>query len=224
MVAKQLIRIRRSPAIDAIRTRPLFWVVAVVFALILLPVSAHAQRGPIFELQPGITVFDFVSVPEGTISNTAFSLRVATRFPTGLKWLTPVVGAVLLPYGSTENTVRNTDAPTLFVGNIFPVLPVARTSGWLSIEVPLLIAHSPGAGPTGSVRDYGRDLVVVPTVYLHLGARALREFGTIWSRLNVFAQLEQNLTPNRNPATGGRDFFNPFATVGLSLAIGAPGN
>jgi hypothetical protein len=169
-------------------------------------------------------VFEFVSVPEGTPTNSAFSLRFATRFPTGLKWLTPVVGAVLLPYGSTENTVRNSDAPTLFAGNIFPLLSQSRTGGWFTVEVPLLIAHSPGAGPTGNVRDYGRDLVVVPTVYLHLGARALREFGTIWSRLNVSFQLEQTLTPNKDPATSTRDFFNPIATIGLSLTIGAPGN
>lgn len=167
---------------------------------------------------------DFISVPEGTLTNTAFSLRFATRFPTGLKWLTPVVGAVLLPYGSTENTVRNTDAPTLFVGNIFPVIPESRTGGWLSIEAPLLIAHLPGAGPTGNIRDYGRDLVIVPTVYLHVGARSLREFGAVWSRLNIFGQLEQNLTPNKAPDTNRRDFFNPVATVGLSLALGAPRN
>ena len=187
-----------------------------------LPRPAHAQRGPVFELQPGLTVFDFLSVPEGTLTNTAFSVRFATRFPTGLNWLTPVFGAVLLPYGSTENTVRNHDAPTLFFGNIFSLLPGERTAGWLSIEVPLLLTHSPGAGPTGAVRDYGRDLVILPTVYLHIGARALREFGTVWSRLSVFGQLEQNLTPNKDPATGDRDFFNPIATIGLSLFLGRP--
>ncbi len=173
-----------------------------------------------FELQPGITVADFVSVPSGTATNTAFSLRFATRFPTGLTWLTPVVGAVVLPYGSTQNTIRNTDAPTVFAGNIFSVLPADRASGWLSIEVPLLIAHSPGAGPTGALRDYGRDLVVIPTVYLHLGSRALRELGSIWSRLNLIAQLEQNLTPNRG-LSGSRDRLNPIATIGVSLSIGA---
>jgi hypothetical protein len=181
---------------------------------------ANAQSGPVFELQPGITVADFVSVPEGTQTNTAFSLRFYTRFPTRLTWLTPVVGAVVLPYGSTQNTIRNTDAPTLFAGNIFSLLTASRTSGWLSIEVPLLVAHSPGAGPSGSVRDYGRDLVVIPTVYLHLGPRALRELGTIWSRLNLVAQLEQNLTPNRG-LSGSRDRLNPIATLGVSLTVGA---
>ena len=198
--------------------------IALVVSLILGSRAVQAQRGPVFELQPGLAVSDFISVPEGTLTNTAFSLRFATRFPTTLKWLTPVVGAVFLPYGSTENTVRNTDAPTLFAGNIFPVLPESRTGGWLSIEVPLLIAHSPGTGPTGNVRDYGRDLVIVPTVYLHVGARALPEFGTVWSRMSIFGQLEQNLTPNKAPDTNRRDFFNPVATVGLSLTLGAPRN
>jgi hypothetical protein len=186
--------------------------------------AALAQTGPVFEVQPGIAVADFVSVPEGTATNTAFSLRFATRFPTGNRWLMPVVGAVLFPYGSTENTIRNTDAPTLFAGNNFQVLPETRTSGWLSIEVPLVIAHSPGAGPSGNIRDYGRDLVIIPTVYLHLGARALHELGTVWSRMNVIAQMEQNLTPNKNPASGRRDRLNPVATIGLSLTIGASRN
>ena len=186
--------------------------------------AVQAQRGPVFELQPGLAVSDFISVREGTHTNTAFSLRFATRFPTALKWLTPAVGAIFLPYGSTENTVRNSDAPTLFVGNIFSLIPESRTGGLLSIEVPLLIAHSPGAGPTGNIRDYGRDLVIIPTVYLHVGRRALREFGAVWSRLNIFGQLEQNLTPNKAPDTNRRDFFNPIATIGLSLSIGAPGN
>lgn len=196
---------------------------AVLVATLVLAAPARAQ-GPVFEVQPGIAVADFVSVPEGTASNTAFSFRFSTRFPTRTSWLTPVVGAVLLPYGSTENTTRNTDAPTLFAGNVFPLLSEARTSGWLSIEVPLVITHSPGAGSSGSIRDYGRDLVVIPTVYLHLGARVLRELGTVWSRLNAFVQLEQNLTPNRDPASGRRDRLNPVATIGLSLTIGTPQN
>lgn len=88
------------------------------------------------------------------------------------------------------------------------------------MEVPLLIVHSPGSGPTGDPRDYGRDLVILPTVYVHLGAQALKEFGNIWSRLKLVGQLENNLTPNRNPASGARDFLNPVATIGFSLGVG----
>jgi len=192
-------------------------------SLVLSSISIQAQT-PVFELQPGITVTDFVSIPEETPSNSAFSLRFSTRFQTSLKWLTPVIGAVLFPYGTTENSIRNTDAPTIFVGNVFPLLSPNRTSGWLSIEVPLLITHSPGAGPTGNVRDYGRDVVILPTGYLHIGARMLSEFGSIWSRLSLFVQLEQVLTPASDPATGDRDFFNPLATFGLSLIVGGARN
>jgi hypothetical protein len=191
-------------------------------SVVLAPRSIYAQT-PVFELQPGITVTDFVSISEETPSNSGFSLRFSTKFRTSLKWLTPVVGAVFSPYGTTENSIRNTDAPTIFLGNVFPLLSPTGTSGWLSIEVPVLVTHSPGAGPTRNIRDYGRDLVILPTGYLHIGARMLSEFGSIWSRLSLFAQLEQVLTPARDPETGDRDFFNPFATFGLSLTVGGAG-
>jgi hypothetical protein len=182
-----------------------------------------AQRGPVFELQPGITVFDFVSVPPGTVTNSGFSFRFSTRFPTALSWLTPIVGATFLPYGTSENTIRNSDAPTVFAGNVFPLIAPTRTGGWLTLELPLVVAHAPGAASNGNARAYGRDLVAAPTLYFHLGARVLRDFGTVWSRLDVFAQLEQNLTPNEIAGTA-RDYFNPVATFGVSLTIGAPPN
>ena len=195
---------------------------ATALLVFSIPATTFAQRGPVFQLQPGLQVTDFVSVPDETETNSAFSVGVATRFPTGISWLMPVAGAYFLPYGTTENTIRNTDAPTLFAGNIFTLIPPARTGGWLSIELPVLITHSPGAGPTGNVRDYGRDLVAVPTVYAHVGARGLRDLGTVWSRLLLYAQLEQNLTPNRDVVSGDRDYFNPIATFGAALRIGGP--
>lgn len=191
-------------------------VVVLVMALPAFPVAA---QDPVFQLQPGLSTADFVSVAEGIESTTGFSLRFATRFPTSQSWLTPVIGAVLLPYGSTGTGSRNTDAPTLFVGNVFSIKS-ASPSGWFSIELPVLLTHSPGAGPTGNPRDFGRDLVVMPTLYLHLGARALGDLGSFWSRLDVFGQVEQNLTPNRDPEGGRRDRLNPVATVGASFTVG----
>lgn len=188
------------------------------------PTAVRAQAGPIFDLQPGITVTEFVSVPEETPSNTAFSLRFSTSLPTSLKWLTPVAGAVFFPYGTTENSIRNTDAPSLFAGNIFPLLHENRTAGWLSIDVPLLVVHAPAAGSTGNIRDYGRDIVILPTIYLHAGSRMMREFGSVWSRLRVVVQFEQVLTPNRDVTSGARDRFNPTVTFGMSLSVGAPRN
>ena len=199
-------------------------VASVITAIGLASTQAPAQGGPVFDLQPGIAVSDFVSVVEGTPSNTAFSLRFSTRFPTSRPWLTPVVGAVFFPYGTTENTIRNTDAPSLFFGNIFSLLQENKTSGWLSIEMPVLLLHAPGAGSSSNARAYGRDLVILPTLYLHAGTRMMRDFGSIWSRVRVFAQLEQVLTPNKDPESGNRDFFNPTATFGISLPMGGGRN
>ena len=202
------------------RLRHLLSALASFAAVHLTAGELHGQGGPVFELQPGITIADFVSVPEETPSNTAFSVRFATRFPTALTWLTPIAGATFFPYGTTENSIHNTDAPTLFFGNVFPVVTATRTSGWLSIEVPLLIEHAPGAGSNTGVRDYGKDLVILPTVYFYIGERMLREFGSVWSRLRFSIQVEQVLTPSKDPITGKRDAFNPSSTFGLSLVIG----
>lgn len=204
-------------AIEATARRGLLTTALLV---ILFPATALAQRGPVFQLQPGLQVSDFISVPDETETNSAFSLRFVTRFPTRVSWLMPVIGATFLPYGTTENTIKNTDAPTLFAGNIFTLVPSTRTGGWLSLELPLLITHSPGAGSTGNVRDYGRDLVVAPTLYAHVGARGLSDLGAVWSRLFLYMQLEQNLTPNREILTGQRDFFNPVVSFGASVRIG----
>ena len=208
----------------AIRIATCRGVIATALLCVAIPTKAGAQRGPVFQIQPGLQVTDFVSVDDETQSNSAFSFRVATRFPTSISWLMPVAGAYFLPYGTTENTIRNTDAPTLFAGNIFTVIPSTRTAGWFSVELPVLLTHSPGAGPTGNVRDYGRDLVVAPTIYAHVGARGLRDLGTVWSRLLLYVQLEQNLTPNRDLVSGNRDYFNPIATFGAALRIGGPPN
>lgn len=196
-------------------------IVAAALALSLVPaMTLAAQAAPAFELQPGIAVADFVSVSDGTASTTAFSLRFTTRFPVN-RWLNPVIGAVFLPYGSTGTTNRNTDAPTLFVGNVFRLVTPSRTAGWLSLDLPVLVNHSPGAGPSGNLRDYGRDLAVAPTLFAHLGRRGLGELGTVWSRLDLMVQVEQNLTPNRDRLTGNRDRFNPVVTFGLSVALGS---
>jgi hypothetical protein len=181
--------------------------------------SGQETTRPEFRLQAGLATTDFVSAPAGATSTTAFLVRFATRFPTGRRWLTPLIGASFTPYGSTGTSSRNTDAPTLFAGNIITLLDATRTSGWLSLELPVLITHSPGAGPTGNVRDYGRDLVAQPTAFVHLGARLLRDLGLVWSRFDLFASVEQNLTPNRDQTSGRRDRLNPVAAFGASITL-----
>jgi hypothetical protein len=176
----------------------------------------------VFQLQPGLLTADFYSAGEDVTSSTAFLLRFITRFPTGRAWLNPLIGVSFTPYGSTGIDVRNTDAPTVFAGNVFTLVRETRTGGWLTVELPVLVAHTPGAGPTGTVRDYGRDVIVQPTVYVHFGATLFRDFGAQWSRLDAFALLEQNLTPGRNVLSGDRDRLNPVAVFGVSLSLGGP--
>jgi hypothetical protein len=171
---------------------------------------------PEFHLDGGLSTADFVSVAEGVRSTTAFTLRFSTRFPTRARWFLPVVGASFTPWGSTGATERNTDAPTIYAGNVFRLTDAA--GGWLSLELPVLVTHAPGATTSGNRRDYGRDLVVQPSVVVHLGARMFREFGPLWSHFDLFAFAEQNLTPNRDTA-GNRDRFNPTAFAGAALTL-----
>jgi hypothetical protein len=176
---------------------------------------------PLFQLQPGLTTANFISTSEET-STTAFIVRFQTRFPMQSPWFQPVIGATFTPYGSTGFGPRDTDAPTIFAGNIFTLLDARRGRGWFAVEVPILITHAPGAATTGSARDYGRDLVVQPTLYVHVGRKLFAEFGAAWSRLDVLVAMEQNLTPNRNTGTDTRDHFSPVAMIGASLTLGGP--
>lgn len=197
---------------------------AVVAVLVLLGVArsggAQVARGPEFLLQPGLLSADFLSAPEGVSSTTGFNLRFATRFPTRHRWLTPVIGASVTPEGTSGTSTRNTNAPSIFAGNIFPLLGPDRTAGWLTFEVPVLVYHAYGGGPSGNPRIYGRDVYVQLAAYVHLGRKALRDLGPGWAKFDLYAFLEQNLTPNENSITGRTDRFNPVALAGVSLGFG----
>lgn len=182
--------------------------------------AAQPSRGPELLLQPGLLSADFISAPEGVTSTTGFNLRFATRVPTRYRWLTPVIGASVTPEGTSGTSTRNTNAPALFAGNIFPLVGVGRTAGWLTLEAPLLVYHAYGGGGPGNPRIYGRDLYLQLAAYVHLGRKALRELGPGWARFDLYAFIEQNLTPNENTVTGRTDRFNPVALAGVSLAFG----
>jgi hypothetical protein len=195
--------------------------IAAIGSLTSSAATAQVPVDPVFQLQPGLSTSNFVSTPEEA-STTGFILRFQTRFPMRRLWLQPVIGASFTPYGTTGFGVPNTDAPTIFAGNIFTVIDARRGSGWLTAEVPLVIAHAPGAATSGNVREYGRDVLLQPTVYVHIGRRLFGEFGAAWSRLDIIVLLEQSLTPNRHPDTDARDFFNPVSVIGASLTLGGP--
>jgi hypothetical protein len=186
-------------------------------------VAAQDASGPVFLLQPGLVSTDFVSAGPDVTSTTGFNLRFETRFPTRIPWLTPLVGASVAPYGISGAGGRVLNTPILFLGNIFPLVRARRTGGWLSVQLPVLLQHTYGGGSDDENRLYGRDLHVQLASFLHVGRKVLHELGPNWTKLDVYAFLDQNLTPNRDVVTGRRDRFNPTALFGLSLVIGSSG-
>jgi len=195
---------------------------ALLAALALGGGGVGAQaRGPALLLQPGMASADFLSAPEGDPSTTGFNLRFATVVYTRSRWITPIVGASVTPYGSSGVSRRNTNTPILFAGNVFPILPAKRTHGWVSLDLPLLLTYSFGGGGQRNPRIYGRDVVIQGSLDIHAGRKIFGEFGGTLSRLRVYALIEQNLTPNRRAFDDTLDRFNPVAYYGITLPIGA---
>jgi hypothetical protein len=170
--------------------------------------------------RPGFLAEDFISAPRGTLAATGFNLRVEARLTTARSWLAPLVGVHVAPYGTVAGPRKGTNAPTLFVGNAFPVLTASRTGGWLEFEVPLLLAYSYGGGGPHNAEPYGRDLVLEGSVSVLVGQRLLSQMSRGLSRWRVYVLLDQNLTPNPDPSTGRTDRFNPVAMYGLTVPLG----
>jgi len=187
-------------------------------------VAAQGERGPLFLLEPGMLTTDFVSVPVGSESGTGFNMRFETRFPSGLRWFMPVVGASVTPYGTSNPSARGLNTPVLFAGNVFPLLDQRRTNGWITAEVPLLLHYAFGGGGAHNERLYGRDLHLQVAFRLHLGEKTLRDLGPFWRRLDVYAMFEQNLTPNEELTSGKPDRFNPVAMYGVTIPVGGTKN
>jgi hypothetical protein len=182
--------------------------------------DAQQEVGPVFLLQPGLLTTDFVSAPAGETSATGFNLSFETRFPTSVSWLTPVIGASVTPNGTNGVVDRGVNAPVLFAGNVFPVVGPRLTAGWLTLEAPLLLYYSYGGGGQHNPRVYGGDLFMQIALFVHLGSKTLKDMGSFWSRLDAYASLGQNLTPNEDPRVGKRDRFNPVALFGVSTRFG----
>ena len=136
----------------------------------MVPVLCRAQEPgyPVFQLQPGLMIVDFVSSSGGAPSRTGFNLRFATRLPTTLRWFTLVFGASVTPYGMSGIPDRNSSAPLVFIGNVFPAVSSARTGGWATLEVPLLLYQAYGGGGEHSTSNFGRDLYLQLSLYLHV--------------------------------------------------------
>ena len=197
---------------------------ALPVALLLLSVAwrdtgAQSDHGPVFRLEPGLLTDNFIS-SGGRASSTGFNLRFETRLPTRSRLLTPVIGASVEPYGTSIAGDAGHNTPRLFAGNIFPLWGPRRTKGWLTVEAPLLIYYTYGGGGEHSHRLYGRDIYAQLATRMHIGQKMLRDLGRVWSRVDAYGFLEQNLTPNKVFGVRHRDYFNPIALVGISIPFG----
>jgi hypothetical protein len=197
--------------------------VAAVVVTLSRAAQAQPVRGPVLLLQPGMASADFISTEEGEPATTGFNLRFAAVQPTSHRWLTLIVGGSVTPYGSSGASRRNINTPSLFVGNVFPVLNSRRTAGWISVDAPLVLTYSFGGGGEHNDRIYGRDVSLEAAFTIHAGERLLSGFGEPLARLRIYGILDQNLTPNAS-LSGRTDRFNPVAFYGITIPFGTSRN
>lgn len=197
----------------------LCWRILVLGTLVAGVARAQEGSGAIVLLQPGMMTGDFMSAPAGEPTTTGFNLRFAGLVPTRARWLTLIVGASVTPYGSSGPSRRNTNTPTLFIGNVFPVFSASKTAGWLSLDAPVLMTYTFGGGGEHNARVYGRDIALEAAFTVHAGRQLLAGFGGPLARLRLYVVLDQDLTPNKT-FEGKRDRFNPLAFYGLTIPFG----
>jgi hypothetical protein len=196
-------------------------VASAAVACLALGSAARAQeRGPVLLIQPGMLSADFVSASGERSSSTGFNVRFATLIPSRSRWLTLIVGASITPYGTNGLDGRGPNTPVLFAGNVFSLLQSRQTAGWLDVDAPLLVTYSYGGGGDHNRRVYGRDVVAEGALSFHVGRKVLGDLGPFFRRLRVYLLVDQTLTPNVDPASGKRDWFNPVAQYGITIPLG----
>lgn len=191
--------------------------------LVCLSWPAGAQErpsGPVFLLQPGMVTTDFISAPNTNGSGTGFNLRFSTVLPTSHAWLSPVFGVNLIPYGTTGFSSTSTNAPSVFVGNVFAVIPKRALGGWVKVDAPLLWYYTYDGGGPRTEDLFGRDFYAELSFTVFLGEKVFRDLGPQWRRVRGYLLFDQNLTPNPDRVSTRTDRFNPIALYGISVAFG----
>lgn len=187
--------------------------------------TASTARGqflkpPTFVVEPGIITVNAVSAPVPTGSSTGLNLRFLTVIPTSILWLSVEIGTSFAPLG-LSNGQRALNEPAFFYGPIVMLLPRDRTANWVELSLPILGAYR--LDETGEEdRLYVNDLVAQGVVTVPLGQQMMADMGRFWSRLTLYAIVEQNLTPSRNFTTRKIDRLNPTFLYGVSIALGKP--
>ncbi|MEP7344775.1 MAG: hypothetical protein ABI877_05895 [Gemmatimonadaceae bacterium] len=181
--------------------------------------AQDVERTPVFLFQPGLLTTDFISTTAST-SSTGFNVRFSTLLPTRSGWLTPVLGVNVTPYGTTGFATAETNAPSVFIGNVFPLVSERQLGGWLRIDAPLLWYWTHDGGGRHNQRLFGHDIYAELAFTSSLGSKLLGDLGPNWKRLEGYLLLDQNLTPNPDRVSTRTDRFNPIALFGLSLRFG----
>jgi hypothetical protein len=189
-----------------------------VLAALARPLAAQRLQSPEFRLEPGVRTVDAFADPTGIDAASGFAVRFETVIPTSWRHVALVVGASFTPFGLSGGQ-RTANDPILFYGASIPLLRPPRTDGWLSLTLPILGVYQFDATGRGNDRLYEHDLVVEAAARVHLGRKLLADLGPFWSRLDAYVLVDQTLTPDRELATGRRDWFNPAFTYGVSIPL-----
>jgi hypothetical protein len=188
-------------------------------ALLARPLKAQLLGEPRLLLQPGLLTRDAVSVPDGQDAATGFFLRLFAEFPTQWRHVDVLLGTALAPIGLSDGR-GSENAVAFYYGASFIPVRFSQTDGWLEFGIPVLgYFHYDEAWD--AERLFVNDLALHASVTLQLGEKLLGDVGGWWSRLSVYAVMEQNLTPERDPDTGKRDPFAPAFHYGLSIPLGS---
>jgi hypothetical protein len=193
---------------------------AILLSLTTSIPAQDVERTPVFVLQPGLVAADFISSRAMKPSTTGFNLRFMTLLPTGKRWFTPVFGVNIIPYGTTGYTTSQTNTPSIFIGNVFPLISQHRLGGWLGVDAPLLWYYVYDGGGLHNRRLFGRDVYAELAFTSPLGAKLLDDLGPNWKRVEAYLLFDQNLTPNPDAVSSRTDRFNPIALFGITLRFG----
>ena len=186
-----------------------------------LALRVSAQETPRLSLvfEPGLLTASALSAAEGATALTAFYVRGLVISGGDSSRVRGILGASALPFGFRGSGVRNQNAPSVFGGVQFSVLPAHKTGGWFSLYVPLLAVYSYRGGRTDNTRLYGTDIAGEATLILYVGRKFFADLGRPWSQLGAFINMSQNLTPNADATSGERDRFRPDFMYGVSIPL-----
>ena len=189
---------------------------ALAAATLLTPAAATAQQtctflcAPVFVLQPGLIVTNFLDAPENVDSETDFNFRFVTAIPTAVPRTTLVAIVQWTPFNNEDiggGEDFNFNAPGIVYGPVFNVF----NTPLLGFDFDVLGAYGP-AGEADDESFYTHKLVLEGDLFLKIGQMMAME-NDRWKSLSLYAFLAY-------VATGIPNDADPWVLLtGLSLPI-----